>query len=50
MTKDQMRKYLRDLDDAREAARKKLEEYEASWELEKEEKELEKIEKQIDNL
>ena len=50
MTKAQMRKYLRDLEEAREAARKKLEEYENSWELEKEEKELEKIEKQIDNL
>ena len=50
MTIAQIRKYLRDLEEAREAARKKLEEYEASWELEKEEKELEKIEKQIDNL
>jgi|GEM_PF-3438915 hypothetical protein len=30
MTKAQMRKYLRDLEEAREAARKKLEEYEAS--------------------
>ena len=50
MTKAQVRKYIRDLEEAREKARLKLEKAQNSWELDKEKKELEKLEKELDNL
>ncbi len=50
MTKAQVRKYIRDLEEAREKARLKLEKAQNSWELDKEKKELENLEKELDNL
>lgn len=50
MTKAQVRKYIHDLEEAREKARIKLENAQKSWELDNEEKELEKLEKELDNL
>ena len=50
MTKAQVRKYIRDLEEAREKARLKLEKAQSSWELDKEKKELENLEKELDNL
>jgi len=50
MTKAQVRKYIRDLEEARERARIKLEKAQNSWELDKEKKELENLEKELDNL
>ena len=50
MTKAQVRKYIRDLEEQREKARLKLEKAQNSWELDKEKKELENLEKELDNL
>ena len=50
MTKAQVRKYIRDLEEAREKARLKIEKAQNSWELDKEKKELENLEKELDNL
>lgn len=50
MTKAQMRKYLRDAKKARELAAEKLKQAESSWELKAEQKELEDLEKKLDNL
>lgn len=50
MTKAQVRKYIRDLEEAREKAKIKLENAKNSWEFDNEEKELENLEKELDNL
>lgn len=49
MTKAQVRKYIRDLEEARERARIKLENARKSWEFE-EDLEIENLEKELDNL
>lgn len=50
MTQAQVRKYLKEMEEKRKIAREKLEEYENSWELEKDQKEIEKLEEEIENL
>ena len=50
MTKAQVRKYIRDMKEAQEIARKKLEEAEKNWELEDETEDLEKLEEMIDKI
>ncbi len=50
MTKAQMRKYLRDAKKARELAAEKLKQAENSGELAAEEKELEDLEKKLEEL
>ncbi len=50
MTKAQVRKYIRDMKKKQEEAKKKLKEYEASWELEKDKEEIARLEKELENL
>jgi len=50
MTKAQVRKYIRDMKEAEKIAKQKLEEAKANWELEKEEAEIARLEKELDNL
>lgn len=50
MTKAQVRKYIRDMKKKQKKAKKKLKEFENSWELEKEQKEVEALEKMLENL
>ena len=50
MTKSQVRKYIKDLEEKRRLAREKLEKAKKSWEWAKEEKEVEKLENIIDDL
>lgn len=50
MTKAQVRKYIKDMEEARKEAQKKLDEAENSWELKLEELEIKKLEKELDNL
>lgn len=50
MTKAQVKKYIEDLKKKRAIAKKKLEKALASWELEKEQQEVEKLEKFLDDL
>lgn len=50
MTKAQVRKYVRDMKQAQEDAKKRLEKAEKSWDLAKEKKELEHLENLLDEL
>ncbi len=50
MTKAQVRKYVRDMKQAQEDAKKRLEKAEKSWDLAKEKKELEDLENLLDEL
>ncbi|MDD3145063.1 MAG: hypothetical protein PHV23_03035 [Candidatus Gracilibacteria bacterium] len=50
MTKAQVRKYIKDMEEARKEAQKKLDEAENSGELKLEELEIKKLEKELDNL
>ncbi len=50
MTPAQVKKYVADMKAAQIIAQEKLELAKASWEFEKEKKELQDIEKQLDNL
>ena len=50
MTKAQVRKYVADMKEAQELARQKLEKAKANWELDKDILELERIEKELENL
>ncbi len=50
MTKAQVRKYIRDMKEAEKIAKQKLEEAKANWELKKEEAEIARLEKELDNL
>jgi hypothetical protein len=45
-----VRKYIRDMKEAEKIAKQKLEEAKANWELEKEEAEIARLEKELDNL
>jgi len=50
MTKAQVRKYIRDMKEAEKIAKQKLEEAKANWEFEKEEAEVARLEKELENL
>ena len=50
MTKAQVRKYIKDMKEAEEIAKNKLEEAKANWEFDKDIKELNELEKELDNL
>ena len=50
MTKAQVRKYVRDMKQAQEDAKKRLEKAEKSWDLAQEKKELEDLENLLDEL
>lgn len=50
MTKAQVRKYVRDMKQAQEDAKKRLEKAETSWDLAQEKKELEHLENLLDEL
>ncbi len=50
MTKSQVRKYVREMKQAQEDAKKRLQEAENSWELAKEKKDLENLENLLDEL
>lgn len=50
MTKAQVRKYVRDMKQAQEDAKKRLEKAEISWDLAQEKKELEHLENLLDDL
>lgn len=49
MTKAQVRKYIRDMEEARKKAQEKLEKAKKSWEFD-ENLEIEILEKELDNL
>jgi len=49
MTKSQMKKYLRDMKKAREVAQGKLDIAKKSWEFDKEDKEVAKLEDILEN-
>ncbi len=49
MTKTQMKKYLKDMELARQKAQKKLDIAKKSWDFKKEEEEVEKLEKLLNN-
>ena len=50
MTAAQVRKYVKDMKKAQEAAEEKLKKEKSKWEIEKEEKELNTLEKELENL
>ncbi len=50
MTSAQIRKYIKDMKNAQQIAKQKLEKAKNSWELELEEIELDILEKKLDNL
>ncbi len=50
MTKAQVKKYIKNMKEKQEEARKKIEEAEKSWEFKKEQDQLEELENKIDNL
>lgn len=50
MTKAQVKKYIKDMKEARKLAQEKLDAAENSWELKLEELEIKKLEKELDNL
>lgn len=50
MTAAQVRKYIREMEEKRRLAQEKLDKARASWEFEKEEEELAKLEDILDNL
>ena len=50
MTKSQIRKYIKEMEEAEKLAKQKIKEAKASWDLEKEKKELNELEKELDNL
>ena len=50
MTKAQVRKYIKDMKEAEKIAKQKLEEAKANWEFEKEEAEVARLEKELENL
>jgi len=50
MTKAQVKKYIRDMKEAEKIAKQKLEEAKANWEFEKEEAEVARLEKELENL
>lgn len=50
MTKSQIRKYIRNMQETQKSAKKKLLEAEASWEFDKDKQELKALEKKLDDL
>jgi len=50
MTQAQVRKYIKDMKEAQQIAKAKLEKAKNSWEMEKDKKELEELENIIDEL
>lgn len=50
MTKAQVRKYIADMKEAQLIAKQKLDAAKANWELEKDEKELEKLENLLNEI
>ena len=50
MTKSQVRKYIREMEEKREAARQALIEAEKNWELKADNKELEHIDNLLDDV
>ena len=50
MTKNQVKKYIREMEEKRLKAQKELKEAQENWELKKQEDELNDIENKIDNL
>lgn len=50
MTKNQVKKYIREMEEKRLKAQKELEEAQKNWELKKQNDELKDIENKIDNL
>ena len=50
MTKAQVKKYIKELEEKRKIAQKKLEQAKKDWVFEKEKKELQEIEELIDDL
>jgi len=50
MTKAQVRKYIKELEEKRKKAKEELEKYEKSWELEKEKEKLKEIEDMLEDV
>jgi len=50
MTAAQVRKYIKDLEEKRHIAKEKLEKAKASWEFDKDEEELKRLEKALDDI
>ena len=50
MTKSQIKKYIKDLKEKREIARKRLLEAKARWEFDDEKKELQELERALENI
>ena len=50
MTKAQVKKYIKDLEEKRRIAREKLEEAKKSWEWAKEQKDVEELEELLEDL
>lgn len=50
MTPAQVRKYVKDMKAAQIIAEEKIKQAKSSWEIDKEKKELEELEKKLDNL
>jgi len=50
MTKSQVKKYIKDLEEKRKLAQEKLEQAKKSWEWEKEEQEVKNLENLIEDL
>jgi len=50
MTKAQVKKYIKDLEEKRRIAREKLEEARKSWEWAKEQKDVEELEELLEDL
>ena len=50
MTAAQVRKYIKDLEEKRRIAKEKLEKAKASWEFDKDEEELKRLEKALEEI
>jgi len=50
MTKSQVRKYIREMEEKRKKAQKELEKAKSSWELKKQEEELKELDKKLDDF
>ncbi len=50
MTKSQVKKYIKDLEEKRRIAKAKLDAAIAAWEFDKDEEELKRLEKALDNI
>lgn len=50
MTKSQVKKYIKDMKAAQIIAEEKIKQSQSNWELDKEKKEIQELEKKLDNL